>query len=84
MDCWRFKKCGREQGGVKSSELGVCPAFRKRAGEACWLVAGTFCGGQARGSFAQKAKNCMPCDFYKRFDLQHRSKVGQRFARRLK
>ena len=27
MNCWEFKKCGREGGGVKSIELGTCPAY---------------------------------------------------------
>ena len=26
QNCWEFKKCGREQGGIKSAEFGVCPA----------------------------------------------------------
>ncbi len=25
-NCWDFKSCGREQGGTKAAELGVCPA----------------------------------------------------------
>jgi hypothetical protein len=84
MDCWEYKKCGRERGGPKAVELGVCPAFMERAGDACWLVAGTFCRGQVRGSFAQMGNNCMLCDFYKLFDFQHRLRARQRFARLLK
>lgn len=26
LNCWEFKKCGREQGGILSAELGVCHA----------------------------------------------------------
>jgi hypothetical protein len=26
LNCWEFKKCGREPGGHKVEELGVCPA----------------------------------------------------------
>jgi hypothetical protein len=25
-NCWQFKNCGREPGGKKASELGICPA----------------------------------------------------------
>jgi len=25
LNCWEFKKCGREPGGEKASELGICP-----------------------------------------------------------
>lgn len=79
MNCWEVKKCGREANGNKVSEFGVCPAYVKNAGEACWMVAGTFCGGRVQGSFAEKEKNCMLCDFYKRFDLKHRSVMRSKF-----
>ena len=64
MNCWEFKKCGREKGGAKAAELGVCPAWPDN-GKMCARVAGTFCGGQVQGSFAQKLHNCMSCEFYK-------------------
>jgi hypothetical protein len=74
-NCWEFKKCGREPGGSKSAELGVCPAAIEGrtnkinngsfGGRACWAVTGTLCGGKAQGSFASKLANCMTCDFYK-------------------
>ena len=67
-------KCGREPGGKKADELGVCPAAGdssfdglnrgKNAGRICWAVAGTFCGGEVQGSFADKRKSCMRCDFF--------------------
>ncbi len=28
-------------------------------------MTGTFCGGKVQGSFAQKQKSCMECDFFK-------------------
>jgi hypothetical protein len=82
MNCWQFKKCGREAGGSKASELGICPAYEFKAGEACWLIAGTFCGGEVQGSFVEKEGNCMKCAFFKQYDLQHRMKVRQAFASR--
>jgi hypothetical protein len=73
-NCWEFKQCGRESGGSKTGEFGVCPASEdarldgvhdgKNSGRGCWMVAGTHCGGEVQGSFAQKIKNCMDCDFY--------------------
>ncbi len=75
QNCWEMKKCGREIGGSKTGELGVCPSATesrlngahegKFAGRACWVVAGTLCGGQEQGSFAQKYHNCEKCDFYR-------------------
>lgn len=75
MNCWEFKKCGREKGGNRSMELGVCPAAvetkadglnkGKNGGRSCWALTGTLCGGKIQGSFAMKMVNCMDCDFYK-------------------
>ena len=76
QNCWEFKKCGREPGGGKSKELGICPATTKRqlhgvndgvnSGRTCWAVGGTLCGGEVQGSFAAKLGNCLNCDFYSR------------------
>jgi len=74
LNCWEIKKCGREPEGVKVTELGVCPASIERklhgvhggenAGRACWVVAGSMCGGKIQGSYAEKYMNCNICDFY--------------------
>lgn len=74
-NCWQYMKCGREPGGTKVDELGVCPAtvdtsYDKinrgvNAGRICWAVAGTFCGGIVQGKFADKRKSCIRCDFFK-------------------
>jgi len=74
LNCWEFKKCGREGNGAKVKELGVCPAsmeFKleginggKAAGRACWAIAGTLCGGKLQGTFATKYANCLSCEFY--------------------
>ena len=73
-NCWEAKKCGREAGGTKVKEMGTCPVSVDRrlhgvhdgdcAGRACWIVAGSYCGGKEQGTFAQKYKNCEVCDFY--------------------
>ena len=75
LNCWEFKKCGREPGGEKVAELGVCPASidescdevnsGKNSGRICWATTGSFCGGQVQGTFAQKEATCMMCDFFK-------------------
>jgi hypothetical protein len=64
MNCWEFKKCGRQAGGAKASELGICPAYPNH-GTSCARIAGTFCGGKVQGSFAVKLANCMECEFWK-------------------
>ncbi len=75
LNCWEYKKCGRELGGVNVHELWVCPATTeerlngahggKNAGRACWVVEGSMCGGKMQGTFAQKYGNCVICDFFK-------------------
>lgn len=75
QNCWDFMKCGREHGGSKVHELGVCPAALdvssnglndgENGGRICWAIAGTFCGDQVQGTFTEKQTTCMSCDFYK-------------------
>jgi hypothetical protein len=79
LKCWEFKHCGREEGGSKDLELGVCPAYTQGAGDACWLIAGTLCGGTVQGRYAQKLEACVFCDFFQRFDLEHRYTMWKRF-----
>ncbi len=74
-NCWEYKRCGREAGGAKVRELGVCPAYEdqaneglnggSRAGRYCWKVAGTFCGGKIQGTWAVKMGSCSQCDFFR-------------------
>jgi len=63
-NCWEFKKCGREAGGAKAAQLGICPAYPDH-GHDCAYVTGTLCGGEVQGSFAAKQANCLKCDFFK-------------------
>ena len=74
MNCWDFKECGLGPDDDKINKIGICPAARaeildgvhhgKSGGRACWVVPGTFCGGEAQGEFVQKYSTCMNCDFY--------------------
>jgi hypothetical protein len=74
LNCWEFKQCGREPGGTKAAELGVCPvAVETRAdgihhgsngGRCCWVVTGSLCKGQRQGGYAEKMGDCQQCDFY--------------------
>jgi len=84
QNCWEYKKCGRQPGGEKASELGVCTAAEciaanginsgRNGGRACWAVAGTLCGGKVQGSFVEKQANCAVCDFYKKVRAEEGSK----------
>jgi hypothetical protein len=73
-NCWEIKQCGRESGGKKVKELGVCPAAEERhmdgvhgginGGRCCWAICGTFCGGKPQGTFAKKFATCEQCEVY--------------------
>jgi hypothetical protein len=63
MNCWEYKKCGREKGGINAKTLGICPAW-PAYGQQCARVAGTFCGGKVQGTFVMKLLTCMKCEFY--------------------
>ncbi len=76
INCWEFKKCGRQPGGNQAHSLGACPATTEKklhgvhggsqAGRACWIVGGTFCDDAEQGTFPKKYFSCVECDFYKR------------------
>ncbi len=80
QNCWEHKKCGRQPGGHKTAELGICPASMEQAlngahggmnaGRACWVVAGSLCGGKIQGTYAKKLLNCWRCDFMNRVKLE--------------
>ncbi len=73
LNCWEYKKCGREPGGRNADGSGICPAATaaelhgvhggKNAGRACWVIAGSMCGTKIQCSDARKMKNCWRCDF---------------------
>lgn len=83
LNCWEIKRCGREPGGNKNGELGICPAAKdasctginsgKNAGRICWAIAGTFCGGKVQGDFAQKSVSCMSCEVFKQIKAEEGS-----------
>jgi hypothetical protein len=84
-NCWEVMGCGREPGGGNVKGLGECPAATderlegvhggKKAGRACWVIAGTFCSGDVQGTFAQKYGDCTSCEFFR----QVRSEEGKEY-----
>jgi tRNA A-37 threonylcarbamoyl transferase component Bud32 len=86
LNCWEFKKCGRQPGGKKAETLGLCTAAvdesfsginnGKNAGRICWAVAGTCCGGKVQGTFAEKRRSCVSCGFYKYVQKQEGTSIA--------
>ena len=74
INCWEFMGCGRESGGARAGELGICPTTidltlngahgGKNAGRVCWVVAGTYCDSLVQGTYARKIPSCEQCNFY--------------------
>ncbi len=75
LNCWEFKKCGKETGGMNNGERGTCPAATesrldgvhggRNAGRACWAIARTLCEGTPHGNYVSKFQSCRECDFFK-------------------
>ena len=75
LNCWEFRKCGRQPGGQHIDDLGPCPVATygalngihggKNAGRACWVVSGSLCGGKLQGNEDQKRAACWECAFFK-------------------
>lgn len=67
--------CGREPGGEKVAEFGICRAAAegffdgtnsgKNGGRMCFAVVGSFCKSEIQGIFAKKYASCEDCSFYK-------------------
>lgn len=74
-NCWEAKQCGREMGGLRSFDLGVCPAAQpssydginggKYSGRICWAVENTHCHAHLPGGLVEKFKYCLQCDFFR-------------------
>jgi len=52
--CWQIRNCGESD----------CPAYKNECGR-CWLIAGTMCGGEIQGKFADKYHSCTECEVYR-------------------
>lgn len=75
-------KCGREPGGEKVQELGICPATTFdltdgyldgiNGGKACAYIFGDFCSESHTGTSRDKKKACAACDFYNEMKYRHR------------
>jgi hypothetical protein len=88
LNCWQFKNCGREPGGVLAEALGECPVAAAMkfdglndgvgAGRACWMVPDSAC----RESRSQMARidPCHTCDFYKRVVFEQEETTRFRFT----
>jgi len=66
INCWEHKKCGRQRGGDRINELGMCPSVENRVngihggangGRCCCAIAGTLYGDKVQGTYVLMHRN---------------------------
>lgn len=75
QNCWEAKRCGREPGGMRANEFGVCPAAAyeqadgycggMNGGRGCAFIVGNFGSRALPGTHRDPTKNCLACSFYR-------------------
>ncbi|MEW6601831.1 MAG: PAS domain S-box protein [Nitrospirota bacterium] len=66
--CYELKNCTKVD----------CPCYGKEVTR-CWQVAGTYCGGQVQGTFANKYGNCSVCEVYRIATSDPIYQIGEQF-----
>ncbi|MFH1688368.1 MAG: two-CW domain-containing protein [bacterium] len=87
LNCWQYRNCGREPGGLLADSLGQCPVATTlkfdgmndgvAAGRACWMVADSCCRRKQR---AGRGDGCHACEFYRRVLYEQEESALFRFA----
>lgn len=78
LNCWEVLHCGREPGGHRVEETGVCPAATEarldgmnrgvNGGRSCWAVPGTGCAEIVFGG--ETFTQCLECPFFQRVERE--------------
>jgi len=84
LNCWEYKNCGREKGGLLAELSGECPVSStmkydgqnggKGAGRVCWMVPDSIC------AINNSRLSCCDCDFYNRVVYEEDESVCHQFA----
>jgi hypothetical protein len=75
LNCWEYKSCGRQPGGLLANEYGICPVARaldldgtndgQAGGRVCWRVHSRMANRKADNDLPILTP-CQKCDFYRR------------------
>ncbi len=68
LQCWEVKKCDKAS----------CPSYMSEDLR-CWQSAGTFCGGEVQGQFANKFGDCRKCEVYQHAFKNNINVIGETF-----
>lgn len=84
LNCWEYKNCGREKGGLMAPILGECPVSTYMkfdglnegvgAGRSCWMAPHAP-DAENGHSLCCGAKKCYCCEFYKRVVFEQEDKT---------
>lgn len=84
LNCWEFRKCGREPNGAKVLERGLCLAATdifadglnggKNGGRICWAIAGSYSAfAHTECTFTTDRFSCINCDFFQLVEMEERA-----------
>ena len=86
MNCWEFKKCGREPGGENTQKLGVCRAAieskfnninnGKNSGRYCWKVKVSEDNHNSSNKTLSAIMTCIECDFFMKVKSEEQDKFN--------
>ncbi len=88
LNCWQFKNCGREKGGLLADILGECPVSTsmkydgmhggRGGGRACWMIPDSACRKDPANS--NPLMRCHACEFYRRVVFEEDDKVVHKYS----
>jgi hypothetical protein len=88
LNCWEFKNCGREPGGLMTGVLGECPVASamkhdginhgRAAGRICWKVRNSSAGRVDLSD--NDCSSCHECAFYRRVIYEEKENVQSPMA----
>ncbi len=89
LNCWQYKNCGREKGGLMVDVLGECPVSTamkydglnggQGAGRSCWMAPNSACRRDQVGG-NRRWDACHNCEFYKRVVFEEKEMTRFRFV----
>ncbi len=84
LNCWEFKDCGRQKGGLMAEILGECPVSTALkfdglndgigAGRVCWMIPNSVCKLESRR--ASHGHPCHRCEFYLRVAFEEEEQLS--------
>ena len=79
-NCWDISQCGRESGGKRAAELGVCATSISEyfngtnggvnGGRCCWRVSGTLFNGNRQCEMLESVGCCQKCEVFQTVKIE--------------